>query len=73
MYRELDIIIPVNMTKDRTADAIVEEIVGQHREFGFRRFMIFGPSKSFRRLGYPSHEVIRQDIDNGVGCLHGHV
>ena len=61
MYKGLDIIIPVDMDfKGRTTDEVVEEILGQHREFGFTRFMLFGPSKTYRRLGYPSQEVYKK-------------
>lgn len=52
---ELDIIIPVSIDIDSpTYEQIVEDILFQNKEYGFRRFALSGPQGGYRSTNYPS-------------------
>lgn len=79
--KHLDIIIPISMDKDwPTKEELIQDILEQHRDYGFTRFALNLPGGGWRRQGYPpkafflqkaqefkaiKHAVARYDIDCG--------
>jgi len=57
MNEKLDVIIPPLLDVDwMTADEKAEEIIEQHKLFGFTKFILAAPNKGHLSVGYPTKE-----------------
>lgn len=52
----IDPIIPINYFPDHKEE-MISSIIKLRKEYGFRRFLLTGPSKEYRYLGFPKKEV----------------
>ncbi len=56
-FEDLDIIIPISLDLDWPTPAhVTEEILEQHRNYGFTRFALACPCGGWRSIGYPPTE-----------------
>jgi len=55
--KELDIIVPICLYPQAvTAESCAKSIIYQHKNYGFKRFASFCPTKGWRSLSYPPRE-----------------
>lgn len=64
----LDIIIPVGLDDDMSIKNLIENLVDLYRKTGFNKFILSGPSKGWRSVGYPPKSCFEQIADEIIEC-----
>lgn len=62
---DLDIFIPIDLsTYGLGIDRLIEEVIDLHQKAGFDKFILTGPSKGWRKAGYPPRDEFEQIADD---------
>lgn len=64
-YDAIDPIVPINFFSEHRKN-LISDIINLHENYGLRRFLLTGPSKEYRYLGFPEKQVF---IDLGHKIL----
>lgn len=60
----LDVFIPVDLNPPGVGiDRLIQDVIDLHHKAGFNAFMLSGPSKGWRSVGYPSRDEFERIAD----------
>ena len=60
--KQVDVIIPVKLT-DVDLKGCIKSVIDLHKKAGFSKFILSGPSKGWRCIGYPQKDCFEQIAD----------